>query len=149
MSSEFSPETFNQYYNSFFNYNLSLFELINKIHENSVNDVLDLACGTGLTTRALAKKFPNANILGIDSDRQLIQYANMAHKPINVDYTVLNVEHCEKLDKKFDMIIIKSALHLIHEEYIFDDYLNILNSKGKFYAIERTENSVNSFPIFK
>jgi len=147
--SKFSPESFDNFYNSFFNYNVSLFQMIQDIKGNTNNkDILDLACGTGISTRALAKVFDKSNILGIDADDKLIDYANMGFNPQNVKYTTLNALHIHKLDKKFDFIIAKSALHLINEDYIFNDYMSVLKKNGTFYAIERTNVSVKSFPIF-
>lgn len=148
-NSKFSPESFTQFYNSFFAYNLALFKMVKNIRDDSKNiDILDLACGTGISTRALSKTFNNSNILGIDSSSELIDYANQAFVPSNVKYLVHDALKLNKLNKKFDFIIAKSALHLINENYIFNEYLEALNPNGTFYAIERTDISVDSFEIF-
>jgi len=148
-NSKFSPESFTQFYNSFFDYNLSLFKMIKNIREDSQsNDILDLACGTGISTRALSKTFNTSSILGIDSCDELIDYANQAFVPMNVKYSVHNALQLNTLNKKFDFIVAKSALHLINDNYIFNEYLDALNPNGTFYAIERTDVSVDSFEIF-
>lgn len=59
-NSKFSPESFNQFYSNFFNYNVSLFKMIKNIREKeSNNDILDLACGTGISTRHWQKYLIN------------------------------------------------------------------------------------------
>ena len=39
------------------------------------NSFLDLACGTGILTREIAKKFPNAKIVGIDITKSYLDVA--------------------------------------------------------------------------
>lgn len=96
----------------------------------------------------MAKVFDKSKILGIDSDDALITYAEQAFVPYNVQYAQYNALQINTINKEFDFIIAKSALHLIHQEYIFNEYMDILKSNGTFYAIERTDISVDSFHIF-
>lgn len=146
--SHYSAKSFDKFYRNFFNYNIALFQMIKDIRKGDSHNILDLACGTGISTRALAKVFDKSSITGIDSDMELLEYANMAFVPHNVEYIQHNALDVHNIEKKFDFIAVKSALHLIYEEYIFDNYMQILKPEGTFYAIERTDISVNSFPIF-
>lgn len=149
IKSTFSPITFNNFYSSFFEYNVNLFQLIkNTLSKTEDLDILDIACGTGISTRALSKVFNKSHIIGIDNNQELINYANNAFVPMNVEYVLFDALQIEKIEKSFDIITAKSALHLINESYIFDDYLSLLKVGGTFYAIERTNTSVDSFPIF-
>lgn len=149
IKSTFSPTTFNNFYNSFFEYNINLFQLIrNTLNKTENLDILDIACGTGISTRAISKVFYDCQILGIDNNQELINYANNAFVPMNVKYLFFDALQIKKMNKNFNIITAKSALHLINKSYIFDDYLSLLKVGGTFYAIERTNTSVDSFPIF-
>jgi len=65
---------------------------------------LDLACGTGILTRKIAEKFPNAKIVGIDITKS---YLDMAKKNSNsfdnISFILDDAEEF-KLDSKFDCI---------------------------------------------
>ena len=65
---------------------------------------LDLACGTGILTRKIAKKFPNGSVVGIDIT---LSYLKMAKKKSlsekNVSYLHQDAETLN-LSKKFDCI---------------------------------------------
>jgi len=66
---------------------------------------LDLACGTGILTRKIAKKFPNSKITGVDITEG---YLNIAKKNSseykNISYIQQDAEKLN-LDSKFDCII--------------------------------------------
>lgn len=50
--------------------------LLGRIDEPArIRRVLDVACGTGITTVWLASAFPTANVLGIDSSSKMLRYA--------------------------------------------------------------------------
>ena len=46
-------------------------------------NIIDLGCGSGANTIYLAKKYPQSNFLGIDSDRRLIVIGNKFKKNKN------------------------------------------------------------------
>ncbi|RXJ77196.1 hypothetical protein CRV03_05795 [Arcobacter sp. F155] len=145
----YRPEIFENFYSSFYNYNISLFNEVKKRYIKP-NTILDLGCGTGLSTRALAKIFNDSHILGVDSNESLIDKANASFIPINVDYKIFNAIKIDALEKKFDTIFIKSVYHLleIESKSFLDKCFKILNENGTIYIIERTEKSLKSFPLF-
>ena len=72
--------------------------------ETNQKTVLDLACGTGILTKQIAKKLPQAKITGVDitknylekAKKKLMSYPNISF--VNQDAEKLN------LGKKFDCI---------------------------------------------
>ena len=76
-------------------------EIINKI--TSPNSILDLACGTGILTRKLAKKFPQANIVGIDISKDYLKIAEKNHLFSNISFLHQDAENLN-LESKFDCI---------------------------------------------
>jgi len=77
-------------------------EIIKKISE--CNSILDLGCGTGILTFQIAKKFPNAKIIGVDTSEN---YLNIARKKVKPDHKIsFLLQDAEKLNlaAKFDCI---------------------------------------------
>jgi len=68
------------------------------------NPVLDLACGTGILTRKIAEKFPNAKIVGIDITKSYLDVAKKNSNSFdNISFILDDAEEF-KLDSKFDCI---------------------------------------------
>lgn len=66
---------------------------------------LDLACGTGMLTRKIAKQFPNAKIIGVDISESYLEVARKNSKQYeNISFIQ---EDAEKLDihAKFDCVV--------------------------------------------
>jgi demethylmenaquinone methyltransferase/2-methoxy-6-polyprenyl-1,4-benzoquinol methylase len=65
---------------------------------------LDLACGTGILTRKIAEKFPNAKIVGIDITKSYLDVAKKNSNSFdNISFILDDAEEF-KLDSKFDCI---------------------------------------------
>ena len=73
-------------------------------------DILDLACGTGILTFALAEKFPLSNILGIDLQEEYLSHAEAKKWRKNIK----NVEFCEKNAEEIN----EGAYDLITASYL-------------------------------
>ena len=68
------------------------------------NSFLDLACGTGILTRKIAEKFPNAKIVGIDITKSYLDVAKKNSNSFdNISFILDDAEEF-KLDSKFDCI---------------------------------------------
>lgn len=77
-------------------------EIINKII--SPNSILDLACGTGILTRKLAKKFPKSQITGIDISQDYLKIAKKNSSSFsNISFLHQDAENLN-LESKFDCI---------------------------------------------
>ena len=77
-------------------------EILKKIPQSQ--SILDLACGTGILTRQISKKFPNAKIVGVDMTES---YLKIAKKKLALYQNISFVKQdAEKLDLnyKFDCI---------------------------------------------
>ena len=69
-------------------------DLINKLDNH--NYILDIGCGPGNSTKALLNKYPNADILGVDYDNNMINkaiYANLTASKITI-YTKSHLTIC-------------------------------------------------------
>lgn len=73
-------------------------------HIESANAILDLACGTGILTRMLARKFPNSKIVGIDITKNYLRIAQKNSTLFkNITYVHQDAEKLD-LETKFDCI---------------------------------------------
>jgi len=78
----------------------------NKIIKEMKNPktILDLACGTGILTRKIAKAFPESKIIGIDITQSYLEIAKKNSLPFsNVSFIQQDAEMLN-LDQKFDCI---------------------------------------------
>lgn len=51
------------------------FDLTGRIHSGAPRQVVDLGCGTGNLTASLAERWPNAQVLGLDSSEEMLAQA--------------------------------------------------------------------------
>ncbi len=104
-------------------------EIIKKISE--CNSILDLGCGTGILTFQIAKKFPNAKIIGVDTTES---YLNVARKKVKPDHKIsFLLQDAEKLNlaSKFDCITSSYIPKYCTPDILVKVCLSHLNEKGK------------------
>lgn len=86
----------------------------NSINTSKVQHILDLGSGNGVVTQYIASVFPNAGILGIDANEEMVSYAEQNHENSNIKFEHLDIRNLEKLyDKniKFDLVNANYVLH--------------------------------------
>ncbi|MGI0075742.1 MAG: class I SAM-dependent methyltransferase [Nitrosotalea sp.] len=104
-------------------------EIINRIPP--CNSVLDLACGTGILTFKIAKRFPDANITGIDITERYINIAKSKLKPYHKISFLLHDAEKINLDIKFDCITSSYIPKYCNPCVLIERCLYHLNSGGK------------------
>jgi len=104
-------------------------EIIKKIPPSE--SILDLACGTGILTEQISKKFPNSKIVGIDLTESYLEEARKRLKS-NRNISFVN-QDAEKLnlDSKFDCITSSYIPKYCTPEILIKVCLNHLNPGGK------------------
>lgn len=79
--------------------------------EDKVDNALDIACGTGLSTKAL---LPIAkNIWGIDTSPEMLKRAAIAD---NIQYAVSSAEDLPFAEQTFDLLTVSSGVHWFNIE---------------------------------
>ncbi len=92
-------------------------ELLNRVELKHPKYICDLGCGTGIATQLLAKRWPRAQLLGVDSSPQMLREASCL--PIKATWL-----HCDLLDWKpqqtADLLFAAAVLHFIsgHEQLL-------------------------------
>ncbi len=93
--------------------------------------VLDLACGTGILTRQIAQKIPNAEIIGVDITKNYLEKAK--EKSISYKNISFAVQDAEKLNlgRKFDCITASYLPKYCTPDILIKNCLEHLNVGGK------------------
>lgn len=104
-------------------------EIMNKIP--NCNSLLDLACGTGILTFKIAKRFPDVDITGIDITKE---YLNMAKNKLKschkISFFLCDAEKLN-IDKKFDCITSSYIAKYCSSCVLIEKCLYHLNPEGK------------------
>ncbi len=98
---------------------------------SSEKTVLDLACGTGILTKQIAEKLPNAEITGVDMTKNYLEKAK--EKLISYQNISFVNQDAEKLDlgKKFDCITASYLPKYCTADVLIKNCLEHLNVGGK------------------
>jgi len=104
-------------------------EIIKKVPNCS--SVLDLACGTGILTFQIAKKLPDAKILGVDITESYLEIARKKLKHYQkISFLCQDAEKLN-LGQKFDCITSSYIPKYCNAEALIKMCLNHLNPGGK------------------
>jgi trans-aconitate 2-methyltransferase len=85
-------------------------ELLDRVDLQNPQRIYDLGCGTGIATQLLAKRWPRAQLQGIDSSAQMLAEARSL--PVKALW-----KHCDLLDwqpeQPADLLLAAAVLHFI------------------------------------
>eukprot|EP00890_Picochlorum_soloecismus_P004900 jgi/Picsp_1/5410/NSC_02769-R1_cmv 1a interacting protein 1 len=114
-----------------------------------VKTALDAACSAGISTRSLAKKFPEAQVLGMDLSPYFLAVAELREEEIQdsakhpgykrIQYIHGNVEDCRLNDESIDLV---SCQYLAHElpavavESVIAEFARILKPGGVAFLVD-------------
>ena len=106
--------------------------------------ILELGCGTGSSTIALAEQ--GAHVTGVDIDEDALKVAKDRCSVCNISATLIHGNatqvYNELKDKKFDLIVFFACIeHMLYEERIdcLRKYYDLI-PQGKFLSIVETPN---------
>lgn len=100
---------------------------------DSVNTILDIACGSGYGSYLIAKNNPSKRIIGIDYDRGAIRHAQRNYILPNLEFKIGNITRWgETLDKTiFDCMMCFDVIeHIEHREIVMEGLVEHLNERG-------------------
>lgn len=83
-------------------------DLLARVPLSAPKRVVDLGCGPGNSTALIASRYPNADILGVDSDEAMLTQASAAH--VNARFEAGDFETWTPRDAP-DLIYTNAALH--------------------------------------
>ncbi|NQT26705.1 methyltransferase domain-containing protein [candidate division KSB1 bacterium] len=91
-------------------------ELIAKLQLQGNEALLDIGCGDGKVTHALAKELPNGKVLGIDASANMIELAFQSYQRDNLSFQVMDATVLN-LEEKFDVAFSNAVLHWIKDHF--------------------------------
>lgn len=108
-------------------------DLLSRLNKE-YSKILDLGCGPGNSTQSLSNKFKAAEIIGFDSDDNMLRRARAEHPDFEF------VKGCapddfDKLNQKFDLVFSNACIHWIkNQSDLIDGVYRMLNENGTFAA---------------
>lgn len=97
--------------------------------ENPV-EVLDVGCGPGNSTEVLAKRYPDARILGIDSSPEMVAAASHSHPDLEFRLCDAGRELAQ-LDRQFDVVFSNACIQWISDHpMLLKNLLGLLKKDG-------------------
>ncbi|MBC8044836.1 MAG: class I SAM-dependent methyltransferase [Rhizobacter sp.] len=113
-----------------------------------ITTVLDLACGTGTATRAVAKRFPNAQITGIDLSPYMLVAAKVkadAAQLKNISFQHANAEYLPFADQSFDAVTASLLFHELPPDAglkVMREALRVLKPNGEFVVFDGAQSGI-------
>lgn len=77
--------------------------------------ILDIGCGNGFVTAAIARKVPDGSVIGLDSSRSMIEAAKVKFAGANLSFIHRDARKLE-FDNEFDLITSFACLHWISDQ---------------------------------
>jgi demethylmenaquinone methyltransferase/2-methoxy-6-polyprenyl-1,4-benzoquinol methylase len=95
-------------------------------------DVLDLACGTGIVTCKLARRYPDARIVGVDLTEDFLQMARQkaARQHLNAEFVHANAETVPLQPEAFDCIVSSYLPKYVEAGRLLDNVFPALRPGG-------------------
>jgi len=92
-------------------------ELLDKMALGGGEEVLDIGCGDGKVTAALAARVPRGSVVGIDSSSDMVGAAGRTFPPEkypNLSFVVMNALELE-YENRFDLVFSNATLHWVQD----------------------------------
>lgn len=105
-------------------------DLINRIDKENPLKIIDIGCGPGNSTEVLAKRFPNAKILGADNSPNMIEAAEKKYP--NLQFVLCDAsKDLISLDNDFDIVFSNACIQWIpnHNE-LLKNMMGLLRQGG-------------------
>lgn len=93
--------------------------------------ILDLACGTGILTFALAERFPESTVVGIDLQQEYLQYARAKQRKKDVKNVKFLQKNAEDVSEgHYDLITASYLPKYITIDVVISNCSRILTPQG-------------------
>jgi len=111
-----------------------------------VSEILDLGCGTGRFSKALADQF-KAHVTGIDPSEKMLDQAKLKHADSEITFLLAPAEDIPLEDSSVDLIFMSMVYHhLIDPNSTASECRRVLKPSGYVVLRNSTSNQEKSFP---
>lgn len=104
-------------------------ELLSRVMLDSPKYIADLGCGAGNITRLMARRWPEAELFGVDSSHDMLNVAATDSKN-NMQWIHADVTQWRP-EKPLDLLLTNSLLHLIPHERLLPQLLSFIRPGGQ------------------
>lgn len=111
-------------------YPIEVYEYLLKSIDSSNPRVLDVGCGTGISTRELRQN--GFQVIGVDKDTGMIDAAQ-AQSP-DIEYVVAPADNLPFASDSFDLVTAFTAFHWFNDESSLTEIRRVLKNGGHFFA---------------
>lgn len=100
--------------------------------------VLDLACGTGVLSRAIVENTPDVEVVGIDlSSSMIVQAQNKNDGGEDVQFQRGNAHDLPLQDNAFDVVVCASSFHYFTQpRRVLEEIGRVLQPEGRFVVLD-------------
>lgn len=84
---------------------------VKPILDKNISKVLDVGCGTGISSRTIRKVWPNSSVLGIDTAPAMLNMAESLTSDHKLKFSFGNPHDYQMDDKEFDLATVMYVLH--------------------------------------
>jgi trans-aconitate 2-methyltransferase len=105
-------------------------DLVNRIHKQAkINRILDVGCGTGMSTQPLFEKWGKAEIIGIDNSESMLKKAREWNK--DIQWVIKDCNNSLENLGKFDLVFSNAALQWMDNQgAVIKNLINLLTQRG-------------------
>lgn len=121
-------------------YPKEVFEYLKSLTQEKKPKVLDIGCGTGISTRQL--KEYSFDVIGSDKDKDMIEIA--IHNNPEIQYVVAPADNLPFESEQFDIVTAFTAFHWFNDEESLSEVKRILKKDGIFFAALKTNRNDES-----
>ena len=134
---EFTSRAVNIYFDN------ALEILVKNIKLKSRNSkILDVCCGTGILTKQVADKFPNAQFVGVDFSSGMLEIAKKRMENYNFNGVLCDICDTTNMSKlgEFDLVVSSFGIHNVHgienKRIALNNILAHLKTGGQFITCD-------------
>jgi len=114
-------------------------DLAARIPVEAPKRIVDIGCGPGNSTAVLARRFPDAHILGIDNSPEMIEAARAAHP--GLEFAICDAAtELETLDSDFDVVFSNACIQWVPDHPVLLSHMLALLRPGGALAIQTPHN---------
>lgn len=109
--------------------------------------VLDVCCGTGAVTAAIADLMPHTEVIGVDLSQEMLGRAHARFRSLGIEGVRLHEAPAEKVpveSASVDLIICANAFHLFdRQESAMAEFARVLSPGGRAVILDWTRESLS------
>lgn len=102
--------------------------------------ILDIGCGTGISSRQLAEI--GADVTAVDRDKFMVEQA--VKENIDIKYYVAEAEHLPFADDTFDVVTAFSSFHWTKHEEALGEIKRVLKNDGVVFIVNKENGSLRT-----